>query len=87
MRITNASMSTNYLNDVQNNLQKMDKLNTQLNTGQQVNKVSDDPYKAIKIMNMKSEIDSVEKYNYNCDEVTGWLDTTDGALDSSRKFN
>lgn len=82
MRITNASMSTNYLNDVQNNLQKMDKLNTQLNTGQQVNKVSDDPYKAIKIMNMKSEINNVEKYNSNCDEITGWLDTTDGALDS-----
>jgi flagellar hook-associated protein 3 FlgL len=82
MRITNVSISTNYLHDVQNNLQKMDKLNTQLNTGQQVNKVSDDPYKAIKIMNMKSEINNVEKYNSNCDEITGWLDTTDGALDS-----
>lgn len=80
MRITNASMTNNYLSDVQNNLQKLDKLNTQLNSGQQINRVSDDPYKAIRIMNMKNEINNVDKFNSNCDEITGWLDMTDEAL-------
>lgn len=80
MRITNASMTNNYLSDVQNNLQKLDKLNTQLNSGQQINRVSDDPYKSIKIMNMKNEINNVDKFNSNCDEITGWLDMTDEAL-------
>ena len=81
MRVTNASITNSYLGDLQKNLQKMDKLNTQLNTGQQINRVSDDPYKAIKIMNMKNEINNVEKFNYNSDEITGWLDMTDEALD------
>lgn len=80
MRITNTSTMNSYLKDVQNNLQSMDKLNTQLNTGKIVNKMSDDPFKAIKIMNIQNEINDVEKYNYNCDEITGWLDVTDGAL-------
>lgn len=80
MRITNSSMISGYLRDLQNNLSNMDKLNNQINTQKQVNKVSDDPFKAIKIMNMENEIDSVEKYNSNCDEVIGWLDTTDGSL-------
>lgn len=80
MRITNASTMNSYLKDVQNNLQNMNKLNTQLNTGKQVNTISDDPFKTVKIMNIQGEINNVEKYNSNCDEITGWLDTTDEAL-------
>lgn len=81
MRITNQAMSSTYLKDVQGNLQTIDKLNKQLNSGKNINRVSDDPYQAIKILNMQNEINDVEKFNYNCDEITGWLDTTDDALD------
>lgn len=82
MRVTNGNMMNSYLRDIQTNLQGMNKLNTQLNTGKQVNKVSDDPLKAIKVMNLNNEISDVEKYNANCDELTGWLDMTDSALDT-----
>lgn len=81
MRITNGNVMSTYLRDLQNNLQSMDKLNTQLNTSKQVNKISDDPFKTVKIMNVQGEINNVEKYNYNCDEITGWLDITDESLD------
>lgn len=37
MRVTNGNMMSSYLKDIQNNLQSMDKLNTQMNTGKQVN--------------------------------------------------
>lgn len=80
MRVTNGNMMNSYLRDVQNNLQNMDKLNNQLNTGKQINRISDDPLKTVKILNLNSEIEDVEKYNYNCDEITGWLDITDQAL-------
>lgn len=81
MRVTNRSMTNSYLHDIQKNLQKSNKLNTQLNTGKEINKVSDDPYEAIKVLNLQKEINSVEKQNYNCDEILGWMDTTDDALD------
>lgn len=81
MRVTNGNMMSSYLRDVQNNLQSMNKLNTQLNTGKQVNKISDDPLKAVKIMNLNNELEDIGKYNYNCDEITGWLDMTNEALD------
>ena len=81
MRVTNRAMTNSYLSDVQKSLQSINKLNTQLNTGKQINKVSDNPYEAIKILNMQNEINDVERYNYNCDEITGWLDSTDDALD------
>lgn len=81
MRVTNASMASTYLSDTQKSLQKIDKLNTQINSGREINRVSDDPYNAIKVMNLKSEINSVEKFNYNCDEIMGWMDTTDTSLE------
>lgn len=81
MRVTNRAMTNSYLSDVQKSLQSINKLNTQLNTGKQINKVSDNPYEAIKILNMQNEINDVERYNYNCDEITGWFDSTDDALD------
>ena len=82
MRITNASMVRSHLYDTQNNLTKMSKINQQISTGKVINTVSDDPHKAIKIMNINNEIKYTEKYNYNIDETVGWMNTTDGALDN-----
>ena len=82
MRITNASMIRSHLYDTQNNLTNMSKINQQISTGKVINTVSDDPHKAIKIMNINNEIKYTEKYNYNIDESVGWMNTTDGALDN-----
>ena len=81
MRVTNRSTMNTYMSGVQKNLNEMQKLNNQMTTQKVINKVSDDPYNAIKVMNMKTEINDLERFNTNCDEVTGWLDTTDQALD------
>ena len=83
MRITNASMVRSHLYDTQNNLTNMSKINQQISTGKVINTVSDDPHKAIKIMNMNNEIKYTEKYNSNIDETVGWMNTTDGALEST----
>ncbi len=82
MRITNASMVRSHLYDTQNNLTNMSKINQQISTGKVINTVSDDPHKAIKIMNINNEIKYTEKNNYNIDESVGWMNTTDGALDN-----
>lgn len=81
MRIANSSMIRNNMYDNQENLQRTDKLNRQISTGKVINKVSDDPYKAIKIMNLKNEIKYTEKYNYNIDEAVGWMNNTDSSLE------
>ena len=82
MRVTNASMVRTHLYDTQKNLTSMSKINQQISTGKVINTVSDDPHKAIKIMNLNSEIKYNEKYNSNIDETVGWINNTDGALES-----
>ena len=81
MRITNTSMIKNHMYDTQENLTRMSKINEQINSSKMINRVSDDPHKAIRIMNLNNEIRYTEKYNYNIDETVGWMDTTDGSLD------
>ncbi|MEG0051615.1 MAG: hypothetical protein RR712_05490 [Terrisporobacter sp.] len=81
MRITNSSMITNHMYDTQQSLQKMDTLNRQLDTGKQINRISDDPQKAVKIMNLNNEIKYTEKYNQNIDETVGWMNNTDSTLE------
>ncbi|MDU4860339.1 MAG: hypothetical protein E6356_01210 [Terrisporobacter othiniensis] len=81
MRITNTSMIKNHMYDTQENLTRMSKINEQINSSKMVNRVSDDPHKAIRIMNLNNEIRYTEKYNYNIDETVGWMNTTDGSLD------
>ncbi|WP_148557978.1 hypothetical protein [Terrisporobacter glycolicus] len=81
MRITNTSMIKNHMYDTQENLTRMSKINEQINSSKMVNRVSDDPHKAIRIMNLNNEIRYTEKYNYNIDETVGWMNTTDGSLE------
>lgn len=85
MRVSTGMMSSGYLNSLQDNLQRLDKLNKQVNTTKEVNKLSDNPYKAIKILNSKSEIKTMETYIENCKDSSDWLDTTDTALDQLGK--
>ena len=82
MRITNTSMIKNYMYDTQQNLSRLNNINKQINSGKVINKVSDDPHKAVRIMSLNSEIKYNEKYNYNIDETVGWMNTTDGSLDN-----
>lgn len=82
MRITNTSMVRNHMYDTQQNLTRMNKINEQINSGKMVNRVSDDPHKAVRIMSLNNEIRYTEKYNYNIDEAVGWMETTDSSLDN-----
>ena len=81
MRITDSSMIRNHMYDTQQSLQRRDALNRQLDSGKQINRVSDDPHKAIKIMNLNNEIKYTEKYNQNIDETVGWMNNTDSSLE------
>jgi len=80
MRITNKMLSNNFLRDMNTNLNNLSTLQTQMATGKQINKASDDPAKASKIMQINSDISANKQYNDNITTTTNWLDMTDTAL-------
>lgn len=79
-RITSNILSSNYLRNMQRNLANMKTLQNQLSSGKEINKASDNPYKASRSMQLNTEISYNKQYNENIKDISNWLDTTDTAL-------
>lgn len=79
-RITSSMLVSNYMNNMKRNLGNMSTLQNQLSSGKVINRASDNPYTATRIMQLNSEIAANKQYNSNINDTSNWLDTTDTAL-------
>lgn len=79
-RITSSMLSSTYLRDMKRNLGNMQTLQSQLSSGKEIQKASDNPYKTSRSMQLNSEISYNEQYNENIKDTSNWLDMTDTAL-------
>ena len=82
MRITNSTLTTNYLRNLTRNLEHMQKYQNQLSSGKEVSRPSDDPLLVSKIMDLNNNILQNEQYNKNISDSIGWVRTQDGALNN-----
>lgn len=80
MRITNSMLVSNYMNNMQRNLSNMSTVQNQLSSGKTISRASENPYVAVRTMQLNSEITANKQYNSNITDTTNWLDTTDTAL-------
>jgi len=83
MRITNSTLSNNFMRNLSRNLEQMQKYQNQLSSGKQVSKPSDDPMLISKIMDLRANIGGNEQYNSNISDSIGWVETQDGALNGA----
>lgn len=79
-RITNSMLVSNYMNNMQRNLGNMSTLQNQLSSGKNIQRASDNPYAAVRVMQLNTEITANKQYNANITDTSNWLDTTDTAL-------
>ena len=79
-RITSNILSTNYLRNMQKNLANMKTFQNQLASGKEIQRASENPYKALRSMQLNTEMSYNKQYNENIKDTTNWLDTTDTAL-------
>lgn len=80
MRVTNKSLTENYTNNMQLNLQAMLKYQNQLASGKEINKPSDDPYRVVKTIGLESVLSKNEQYKKNIGDAQGWMNMTDTAV-------
>ncbi|MDY0256544.1 flagellar hook-associated protein FlgL [Gudongella oleilytica] len=83
MRITNKTLATNFLNNLNRNLTQMSKYQNQLSSGKVVTRASDDPMLVSKIMDIRNNIGMNTQYNSNISDTIGWVETQDGALNGA----
>lgn len=73
-------LSNNMLRNLNTSYSKMSKLQDQINSGRKFARPSDDPVAAVKGMDYRVQLDKVQQYTRNMNEVTAWVDTTDSVL-------
>lgn len=80
MRITDNMLITNFLNNYNNNLERLQKNQNMLSTGKRISRPSDDPVAVATSLRIRTDMTRNDAYTKNADDAKSWLDITDTAL-------
>lgn len=80
MRITNNSLTYNFLNSLNKSLERQNEIQEQLSDGKAIHRPSDDPIKVIRSLRFNTNLAQNEQFTQNVKDAMSWMETTDGAL-------
>ena len=80
MRVTERSITTQVLSNLQRNLSRGAQLQEQLSSGKQISRPSDSPTGTLTSMQLRSDTRANTQYSRNADDGQGWLDQLDTSL-------
>ncbi len=80
MRITNNMMMSNYLNNLNNNLNSLTDYQYKVSSGKSINSLSDDPIGLISIMNSNVKLQKNSEYLDTVESANAWLKQTDTSI-------
>ena len=83
IRVTERSIATNVLANLQSNIAKLGDTQNRLSSGKQLTKASDAPADAVLAMQYRSDVTNLKQYSRNADDGIAWLSTADTALTSA----
>jgi len=79
-RITQQTLTSGVMNNLQTNLGRMARLQEQLSSGKAIAKPSDSPTGTVSSLRLRSDIRRSDQLARNADDGMGWLATADSAL-------
>ncbi|MFG1610115.1 flagellar hook-associated protein FlgL [Actinoplanes sp. NPDC049265] len=79
-RVTEGSIHTRVLANLQRNIAKGEKIQEQLSSGKQINRPSDSPTGTVSSLQLRGEARATQQYQRNADDGIGWLGTQDNTL-------
>lgn len=82
MRVTNKMLSMTVLNNLGTNLNRLQRFQDQMSSGQIISRPSDDPVIGARVLTLNSVIRQHEQYDRNTDDALSWLETSEKALGS-----
>lgn len=82
-RITESSIHTRVLANLQRNLAKGAQLQDQLSSGKQLNRPSDSPSGTVSALQLRAETRMSQQYTRNAEDGLGWLGTVEDTLNSA----
>jgi len=82
-RVTESSIHSAVLNNLQRTIQKGQQIQEQLSSGKQINRPSDSPTGTVTSMELRGDKRVAQQYARNADDGMGWLNTLDSTLSSA----
>src|SRR5687767_12210416 len=82
-RVTENSVSTRVLGNLQGNVSRLGKLQEQLSNGKLINRPSDSPTGTVSSMQLRQEMRRIEQHSRNVADGIAWLSPVDTALTST----
>jgi flagellar hook-associated protein 3 FlgL len=82
-RVTESSIHTAVLNNLQRSIQKGQKIQEELSSGKTINRPSDSPTGTVTSMQLRGDKRIAQQYTRNADDGKGWLDTIQSTLSST----
>ncbi len=79
-RVTETSMQSRALADLQRSLQRGQKLQTQISSGKQILRPSDSPTGTVTSLQLRGEVRATQQYSRNSEDGLGWLGTIQDKL-------
>lgn len=79
MRVTNNMIIYNMTYNLQNNLERINEYQNQMSTGKTVDKPSDDPVAASKILKYRSDLSQLEMFEANAEDARSWMEITESS--------
>jgi flagellar hook-associated protein 3 FlgL len=87
-RVTESSIHTAVLSNLQRNIAKGQKIQEQLSSGKQINRPSDSPTGTVTSMQLRGESRAINQYARNANDGLAWLNTIQDTLgDASTLVN
>jgi flagellar hook-associated protein 3 FlgL len=82
MRVTQHTIATSSLANLQANLGRVSQLQEQMTSGKVINRPSDSPTGTISALDLRAQIKGAEQHSRNADDGLAWLTTADTTLSS-----
>jgi flagellar hook-associated protein 3 FlgL len=79
-RVTEGSIHTRVLANLQRSIANGQKIQDQLSSGKQINRPSDSPTGTVASLQLRGESRAAQQYSRNADDGLGWLGTLDNTL-------
>src|SRR3954469_17279700 len=79
-RVTESSMQTRVLADLQRTMARGQRLQQQISSGKQISRPSDSPTGTVTSLQLRGEVRATQQYSRNADDGLGWLGTIQDKL-------
>jgi len=80
MRITYNTIYSNVVKYIEENYDKLSKIQEQVSSGKKINSLSDDSIATAKILKLNDKIDAINQFSRNITTGSLWLKTTDSSI-------